>query len=252
MRQSSGLLVLYGLLLALLGWAGAAALISDPFMLPSPQMVIFRLIQDLSTPLLWHSIGQTALEACLGCLLGAVIAIPLAYLFFKSRIIAGVLSPSLAASQAIPAVALAPLLVLWVGYGLLPIVLLCALIVFFPILVSTLSGLKNLDEDIISAARLDGAGGWRLWKDIEFPLTMPSVFAGLRSGFTLSITGAVVGEFVMGGSGLGSRLSAQANVVDVSGLFGTILVLCILAATLYGSLVLLENQSPTVRAIRTK
>ena len=156
----------------------------------------------------------------------------------------------MAASQAVPAIAIAPLLVLWIGYGTLPVVILCAFMVFFPITVTVLLGLRGLDTDVIDAARLDGAHGTSMLVYMELPMTLPAVLTGLRTGFTLSITGAVVGEMTMGGTGLGLLLSSQRDAVDTTGLFSTITLLCTLATTIHWALTELEHRSRTVSALR--
>jgi NitT/TauT family transport system permease protein len=149
--------------------------------------------------------------------------------------------PFLAASQAIPAVAIAPLLVVWLGYGTLPIAVLCVLMVFFPMLLNVVLGLRSIASDLLDAAALDGAHGWsRLWY-VEWPLARRAVLVGLRGGFTLSITGAVVGEFVMGGNGLGMLVSVYSNTADTAGLFATIAVLCTFAVLMYSLMLLIER-----------
>ena len=158
--------------------------------------------------------------------------------------------PYVAASQAVPGIALAPLLVLWIGYGTLPVVILCAFMVFFPITITVLLGLRGLDTDIIDAARLDGAHGLSMLVHMELPMTLPAIYTGLRTGFTLSITGAVVGEMIMGGEGLGMLLSTQRDKVDTTGMFSTIALLCILATTIHWALHELEQRSRTVDALR--
>ncbi|MFF5106422.1 riboflavin ABC transporter permease RibX [Streptomyces sp. NPDC000134] len=180
-------------------------------------------------------------ESIAGSALGLAVALPLAYLIARNRVAAAALQPYVAASQAVPAVALAPLLALWFGYGLLPIAVLCALLVFFPILVSTVLGLRQIDPDIMNAARVDGVGRAQMLRYIEWPLALPGTLAGIRAGLTLSITGAVVGEFVVGGDGLGQLLTVQRSEADTVGLFATLLVLTLLAACLYGLMLLLER-----------
>lgn len=233
--------VVLGLLL-LAGWAAltGSGRVSPTF-LPAPDDVAKRLVQNLRNGLLVTHTWTTAEEALLGCVLAASIALPVGYLVARNRWADAALSPYLAASQALPAIAIAPLLVIWVGYGLLPVVLLCALIVFFPIVLATTLGLRTLDRDVIEAARLDGAAGWAMLRHIEEPLARPAVLTGLRNGFTLSITGAVVGELVMGGDGLGMILSAQAASVDTTGVFATLVMLCLLAAVVYLTMVALER-----------
>lgn len=212
------------------------------YFLPDPLSVAGRLLTDLFTPQIWPYIGLTVLEAALGALAGALVALPLAIIIYKSRFAAAAVNPFLGATQAIPAIALAPLLVLWIGYGLWAVVALCTLMVFFPILISTVHGLRQVPHDIIGAARLDGAGGARLLILIEAPLALASVLAGLRNGFTLAITGAVVGEMVMGGSGLGMLLTVQRDSVDTTGMFSSIIVLCMIASGVYSVIHTIERR----------
>ncbi|WP_431047761.1 ABC transporter permease [Streptomyces sp. P1-3] len=185
--------------------------------------------------------GETLWESAVGGALGIAVALPLGYLIARSDIAAAALQPYLAASQAVPAVALAPMLALWFGYGLTPIAVLCALLVFFPILVNTVLGLRSLDPEVLGAARVDGVGWWGMLRYIEFPLALPSILAGVRNGLTLSITGAVVGEFVMGGEGLGMLLTVQRDSSDTVGMFSTLLMLSLLAVGLYGAIRLVER-----------
>ena len=180
----------------------------------------------------------------------AALALPLAWALHHCRLFSRATLPYVAASQAVPAIAIAPLLVLWIGYGTLPVVILCAFMVFFPITVTVLLGLRGLDTDVIDAARLDGAHGTSMLVYMELPMTLPAVLTGLRTGFTLSITGAVVGEMTMGGTGLGLLLSSQRDAVDTTGLFSTITLLCTLATTIHWALTELEHRSRTVSALR--
>src|SRR5690606_11117569 len=117
----------------------------------------------------------TLVEALLGSALGAAVAFPLGYFVARNRWAAAGLQPYIAASQALPAVALAPLLVIWVGYGLFPVVLLCALLVFFPILLATVLGMRTLDQEVIDAVHMYGAAGVAMLRHIEVPLAMPSL-----------------------------------------------------------------------------
>lgn len=218
----------------LLVWETAARLGAiSPVFLPAPSAIAQRLWREITEGRLLSYAGTTATAALLGCLLGAGVAFPMGYLIARFRTVGAALHPYVAASQALPAVAIAPLLVLWVGYGLTPVVLLCALLVFFPILLATVLGLRSIDPDLIDAARLDGAAGCRLLGHIEIPLALPSLLTGLRNGATLSITGAVVGEFVTGGAGLGLVLTVAASATDATGLFAAIALLVAMAITLY-------------------
>ncbi len=227
--------------------AGTGAV--SEYFLPAPTAIAQEFVRELVHGSLLVYTAHTLIESVVGSAIGIVAALPLGYLVARRRLFAQAAEPYFAASQAIPAVALAPLLVLWLGYGLFPIALLCALLVFFPILVTTVLGLQTLDRDILDAARTDGTSAWTMLVYIEFPLALPSVLAGVRNGMTLSITGAVVGEFVMGGDGLGLLLNAQRDNVDTVGLFATLVMLAILAIALYLGVRAAERRVRTVLAL---
>lgn len=182
----------------------------------------------------------TVQEALLGCLFAALVGIPLGYAIGKSKLFASIVQPYVAASQAIPAVAIAPLLTIWIGYGLSSIIVLCTIMVIFPVIVSTSVGVRHIDKDVIGAARLDGAGGLTLFRTMELPLAAPGILAGMRTGFTLSITGAVVGEMIIGGHGLGMILLSAQGAGDIRGMFAAIILLATSAMIIYGLISLLE------------
>lgn len=229
---------------------GAAALILwqlivqggvvSPYLLPAPGQVARSFVGALQNGLFLRYGATTLQESLLGFALGAVIALPLGYIIARSRTLAAALEPYLAASQAIPAVALAPLLILWLPYGLAPIAVLCALIVFFPAAVNTTLGFRRLDRDIVDAARLDGAGGFTLLRYVEAPLALPTILAGLRASLTLSVTGAVVGEFVLSDQGLGGLLTIARGNFDPPLMFATLFALAFMAMALYGAARLIE------------
>ena len=162
----------------------------------------------LALPSTWHKVQVTGAEAVAGCLLGSVVALPSAYVIYRSRILAAAVEPFLGATQALPAIAIAPILVLFVG-------------------------LRHIDRELLEAAALDGATGWTMALYMELPLAAPAILGGLRNGFALSVTGAVVGEMVMGGSGLGQVLTQMRNNVDTAGMFVIIIILCTMATLLY-------------------
>ncbi len=238
-----------GVALLLAWWALTATGDIPAMLLPGPLEVAQRVASDLIGGSLWPPIGVTVGEALGGCLLGAAVALPLAILIHRNRWFAAATAPFLGATQAIPAIALAPLLVLWIGYGLVSVVALCGLMVFFPILISSVVGLRHVDAEVIDAARMDGATSRQLLTHVELPLALPSILAGLRNGFTLSVTGAVVGEMVMGGNGLGTVLTVQRDAVDTAGMFSSILVLCAIASGMYSLIHLWERRSRTIESL---
>ncbi len=205
--------------------------------LPAPGDVVTSLSNGLSNGLFLSNAWITIQESLLGFLLALVIALPLGYGIAKSRLLAATLQPYIAAGQAIPAVVVAPLLVLWFGYTTvpsIPIVVLCMLIVLFPLIVTTILGMQTIDTNLTDAARVEGASGWSLLSAIEFPLALPAILAGVRTSLTLSITGAVVGEFVVSGnSGLGSLVLLAREQYDTAFLFATLVILAVLAALYY-------------------
>jgi len=235
--------VCLGLILLLGWWLTTAPGTIPRYLLPTPGAVARSLYNGLiARGDMWAYIGVTVSEALLGCVAGFIVALPLAVLIYRSKLVSAAVLPFLGATQAIPAVALAPLLVIWVGYGLGGIVALCALMVFFPILVSSVIGFRHIDTDILAAAQVDGARGWSLLTFIEVPLALHAILGGVRNGFTLSVTGAVVGEMVMGGTGLGSLLFAQYHSFSTADMFATIIVLALIAAAIYSIVSMAERR----------
>lgn len=212
------------------------------FELPAPLAVLRSFWQSLADGLLWGYTATTLTESLAGFVLGVLVALPLGYAVARSDALAKMFEPYIAASQALPAVALAPLLVIWLGYDVPPVAVLCALIVFFPTVITTTLGLRLLDRDVVDAARVEGAGRWALLWHIEAPLALPSVLAGMRASFTYSITGAVVGEFVIGDQGLGGLLNVARGNFDTPLVFATLLMLALLAAAMYGIARLAERR----------
>ncbi len=233
--------------LLMAGWAVLAG--PGTVLLPTPAQVVTSLVANLAEASFWGYLGITVLEALGGVLLGVLVAMPLAVLIHWSEWVSAAVNPFLGATQAIPAIAVAPLLVLWIGYGLLPVILLCALIVFFPILISAVVGLRQVDADVVDAGRMDGATTWQLLIQIELPMALPSILGGLRNGVSLAVTGAIVGEMVMGGNGLGSVLTVQRGNVDTAGMVATIIVLAAIASTGYAIVLGAERNSSAVNSL---
>ena len=224
-------------LILLLGWyLGTAYGQVSSLILPPPGAVWASLSNGISSGIFLNNALVTISESLLGFLLALVVALPLGYGLAKSRLFAAAVQPYLAAGQAIPAIVIAPLLVIWLGYGLVPIVILCMLVVLFPMVITTVLGVQTIDRSLTDAARVEGASGWSMLAHIEFPLALPAILAAVRTGLTLSITGALVGEFVSGGdSGLGGLVLVAKDQFDIPLLFATLVVLAALAALYYGA-----------------
>ena len=235
-------------LLLLAGWYLGTAYGRIPSLfLPAPADVLTSLSNSFSSGILLNAALVTAQESILGFLLALVVALPLGYGLAKSRLLASALQPYLAAGQAIPAIVIAPLLIIWLGPGLLPNLILCMLIVLFPMVITTILGVQIIDQTLLDAARVEGASGWSLLAYIEFPLALPAVLAGLRTGLTLSVMGAVVGEFVSGGDqGLGALVQIAREQYDTPSLFAALLILAVLAALYYAASWLLVKLAEAV------
>ncbi len=232
-----------------IGWymSTAYGYVNTSLILPKPGDVFASLIDGLNSGLFLGSALVTIQESVFGFLLALIVALPLGYALAKSRWIAGAVHPYLAAGQAIPAIVIAPLLMFWLGTGLVPIIVVCMLVVFFPMVVTTVLGMQTIDRTLTDAARVEGAAGWSLLAFIEFPLALPAILAGIRTSLTLSITGALVGEFVGGGDqGLGALVQIAREQFNLPLLFATLLILGVLAALYYGSTWLLVKLAETV------
>jgi len=221
----------------LVSWYVSTATGSVPgFILPPPRDVFATLADGLRSGLFLSNALVTIQESLLGFLLGVIIALPLGYGIAKSRFFAATVQPYLAAGQAIPAIVIAPVLVLWLGYGLVPITILCMLVVLFPMVITTALGVQTIDHAYTDAARVEGASGWSMLVHIEFPLALPAILAALRTGLTLSITGALVGEFVSSsGQGLGALVFLAKDQFNAPLLFATLIILAVLAAFYYSA-----------------
>jgi NitT/TauT family transport system permease protein len=236
-------LVPVSLLVAILIWEVTARVGGFPaFILPTPSLVGQRLWQVLQDGSLLRHSWVTLSEVVGGLVLGVSVSTSLGYLLAKSRSIERLLSPYVVASQSVPVVAIAPLLVIWFGAGMFSKVLICALIVFFPVLVNTMVGLRSVPEDLRDLMRSLQATRWQTFRLLEVPAALPVFLGGLRIGATLSVIGAVVGEFVGADRGLGFMINRARGQYDTALVFVAVLALVALALALYGVGVLLETR----------
>lgn len=212
------------------------------FILPSPELVWTRFLTALGDGSLLRHVWVTLQEVVIGLLIGVVSASMLGYLLAKSRRLERVLTPYVVASQSVPIVAIAPLLVIWFGPGLISKVLICALIVFFPVLVNTVVGLHGVPHDLRDLMRSLRASRWQTFRLLELPASLPVFLGGLRIGATLSVIGAVVGEFVNADRGLGFLINVGRGEYDTALVFVAVFTLIAMALLLYGLVVFLETR----------
>jgi NitT/TauT family transport system permease protein len=235
--------LLFSLLLALVVWQAAVLIWQFPsFILPTPLEVWNRFTKALLDGSLLRHSGYTLVEIISGLGIGALFAMLLGYILAKSPSAERLLSPYLVASQAVPLVAIAPLLIIWFGPGLFSKILICSLTVFFPVLVNTVVGLRAVPENLRDLfASLDASRRQILWS-LEIPAAMPVFLGGLRIGATLSVIGAVVGEFVGSDRGLGFLINVSRGQYDTALVFVSIFTLILIALSLYGLVILAEKK----------
>ena len=235
--------ILLSVLAFLLGWDLLTRFGGIPnFILPSPLSVWTRFLKAMSDGSLPHHTAITLSEIVLGLIVGVTFATIVGYALAKSRSLEKVLSPYLVASQAIPVIAIAPLLVIWLGDGILSKVVICALIVFFPVLVNTIVGVRAVPTALYDLMNsLHASRAQILWK-VEVPASLPVFLGGLRIGATLSVIGAIMGELVDAESSLGFLLQLDDFQYDTPMVFVAVFTLIALALMLYGIVRMLENK----------
>jgi NitT/TauT family transport system permease protein len=235
--------ILISLLVALGLWQAAILIWKFPaFILPGPAAVWNRFLKALADGSLLLHAGYTLIEIICGLSIGSGMAMILGYLLAKSPTAERLLSPYLVASQAIPLVAVAPLLIIWFGPGMFSKILICSLTVFFPVLVNTVVGLRAVPanlRDLMSSLYADTG---QVLRYLEIPAALPVFLGGLRIGATLSVIGAIVGEFVGSDRGLGFLINVSRGQYDTALVFVSIFTLILMALLLYGVVLLAEKR----------
>ena len=223
-------------------WAIIARVGDYPsFLLPTPWQVWAKFLTVVADGSLWYHTSITLVEILGGLALGLTAAVVLGYVLAKSPLVERFLSPYIIASQSVPIVALAPLLIVWFGFGLSSKVLVCALTIFFPVLINTIVGLRSVEQDLIDLMRSLQASRWQTFRYLEVPAALPVLLGGLKIGVTLSVIGAVVGEFAQSDRGLGFLVNlANRGLFDTPLMFVALFVLMTIALGLYGAVSILE------------
>lgn len=235
--RASPLVVIAGVLLV---WELGVRLFGVPaYLLPPPSAIARRIVVDYRLVAIntWVTLG----EVLAGYGLAIVVSIPLAAILSQFRVVENAIYPTLVASQTIPKVAIAPILVVWFGFGLLPKILIAFLICFFPIVVDTMTGFRSVPREVIWLARSMGASQWKTFMKIRIPAALPNIFAGLKVASTLAVVGAVVGEFIGADRGLGYQLIVANGLMDVQLSFAVLVALSLLGIVLYAAIDLLER-----------
>lgn len=213
-----------------------------PFVLPRFTRVVQEAVRIWHNErLLWHT-GITSLEVVVGFVLGSGMGALIGYALGVSPRVEAVLSPYLLALQIAPKVAFAPLFVMWLGYTVYPKILVAILIVFFPVLINVLSAMRAMDTDMINLARSFSATRLQVFRMVEYPTTLPSLFSGLRIASTLAVIGVVVGELVGGDIGLGFLLIFFEGQGNTAAVFVVIAALTAVGIVAYYAVVLIERK----------
>jgi len=225
------------ILLLLVLWDLAIRLFKIPaYLIPPPWEVVKQLVNE------WPRLLAESWKTTLGGFgLTIVIGIPIAMVIAYSRLVESYVYPLLVFSQSIPKVAIAPLFVVWFGFGIFPKVISAFLLGFFPVVVSTVMGFKSVEPDMLDLARSMGASRLQTFFKISLPQALPQIFSGLKVSVTLAVVGAVVGEFVGSNSGIGYVLQVANGNFDLPLMFAALVVLSSIGVVLFVAVDLVER-----------
>jgi NitT/TauT family transport system permease protein len=212
-------------------WWGAVELFKIPaYLLPGPQSVFTRLVTDAG--LLWNHSQVTITEILLGFAITIVTAIPLGLLIELSPLSKQLVYPPIMLMQLVPKIAVAPLFLVWLGFGIESKVLLTVLLTFFPLLIASISGFQILDDRLLYLTRSMGATSWQTFRYLRFPAALPVIFSGIKTSATIAATAAIVAEFVGANKGLGYVLLRGTSTMDIELVFGVLVVLTLIGVAI--------------------
>jgi NitT/TauT family transport system permease protein len=206
-----------------LWWGAVVAFRIPAYLLPGPGAVFSRLVSD--APMLWTHSQVTLIEILLGFALTIVTSIPLGLLIALSAIARQVVYPPIMLMQLVPKIAVAPLFLVWLGFGLESKVLLTILMTFFPLLLASISGFMILDDRWLYLTKSMGASSWDTFRYLRFPAALPVIFSGIKTSATIAATAAIVAEFVGANKGLGYVLLRGTSTMDIELVFAVLVVL---------------------------
>ena len=244
MTRSVWLPVVGAFVLFVLVWKVIVVLTGlPPFILPAPETVGQRFVEAWLDGTFWPHFLTTMVEIAIGFIVGTVLALIAGYGLARSDLFARLASPYLVAAQAVPILVLAPLLVVWFGSGLLSKAVICSLIVFFPVAIATMVGIRSVDPRLLELGRSLRATRRQILTTLEIPAALPNIFGGLRVGVTLAVVGAVVGEWAGANTGLAVLINlARGSLFDIPLMFATLLTIALVGIALYLVVVLVERR----------
>jgi len=215
-------------------WEGVVRAWRIPeFLIPTPSAVARALVSGLGSRLYLEHFWITFSESLLGFLMAAAAGIAFGTVIAQFRLLERTLYPYLVAFQTLPKIAIAPLLIVWLGFGLSSKVVIAALVAFFPVLVNVIVGLQTVDAGKLDLMRSLDASRWQTFRLVAFPNALPFVFAGLDIAIVFSVLGAIVGEFVGSQRGLGNLILQFHTALDLAGMFAVLILLAALGVGLH-------------------
>jgi ABC-type nitrate/sulfonate/bicarbonate transport system permease component len=240
-RSTADLFVpLVFIILLLAGWEYFVKIRSVPdWILPGPVQIMRTLVENM--PLIAKHAQSTLLECLVGFAVAIIFSFVVAFLMDEIALFKKAVYPLIIASQTIPIISVAPLFIIWFGYGILPKIIVVVLVCFFPIAISLLSGLAAVDNDYLELFRSMQASRLKIFRMVKLPLALPSFFAGLRISAAYSVMGAVIGEWLGAKQGLGTYMMLAQRSFQVDRVFAAILAVTVLSAVLFGLVVLAER-----------
>jgi NitT/TauT family transport system permease protein len=245
MRYGSAAFVLRLLFIAaLLGaWEWAVTYFQTPaYIVPAPTSIAHAMYNGIASNLYVNHIGATVSETLLGFVFGCALAFMLGTVVALSRNVEYYLYPIIIMFQAMPKVALVPLILVWFGLGLTSKVISAALVAFFPLMVNTIVGLRSADEDRVNLMRSLSASRWQIFRMLQLPNAMPFIFAGLEIAMIFALIGAIVAELISAEKGLGMLMQSMSFTMDVAGQFSILFILAILGLILNGVITLIRRR----------
>lgn len=210
--------------------------------LPAPSGVALSLWSGLASGYFWPHLWATLQALLLGLFVGSVVGLLAGMVLAESELLERVLKPYVVVSQVVPKLALAPLFVLWFGFGMLPTVLITAMICFFPLMENTLTGLRQVDTQRLQLFRMLGAKRLQTLMRLKLPAGLPTILAGLRVASVLALVGAVVAEFMGASQGLGAVVIAAQGMMDTALMFAALVLIAALGLVLYQACLVLERR----------
>jgi NitT/TauT family transport system permease protein len=243
-RRSVWLTVIGAFVAFVLAWKTIVVVTGLPvYILPAPELVGGRFAEAWLDGTMWPHFLTTMVEIVIGFTVGTVLGLIAGYGLARSALFERLASPYLVAAQAVPILVFAPLFVVWFGSGLLSKAVICSLIVFFPVAIATMVGIRSVDPRLLELGRSLRATKRQILTTLEIPAALPNIFGGLRVGVTLAVVGAVVAEWAGASKGLAVLINlARGSLFDIPLMFATILTIALVGIALYLAVVVVERR----------